>query len=69
MTPATERFRNEITGDVLELPPPNILGQGVVKLNGTIVERVLYSDESMMITLQNGSMLTAEEWSKYIVEC
>ena len=61
------KLRNERTGDVLSVPPPGPLGDSVVLLNGEVVERVLYGDDS--ITLGNGIMFkTGEGFAKYIVE-
>ena len=49
------RLKNNLTGDVLSVPPPGPLGDSVVLLNGQVVERVLYSDNGDgLITLGNG---------------
>jgi hypothetical protein len=62
-------FRNDLTGDVLDVPPPNYLGEGVVRLNGVVVERVLYSDESESVTMEDGKQFSSQGWAKHIVEC
>jgi len=62
------KLKNERTGDVIELPPPNALGQGVVKFNERIVERCLYSDENETVTLADGRTFHAgSEWAAFIV--
>lgn len=63
------RFRNERTGDVLEVPPPNEIGESVVLLNGAVIERVLYSDVGDgSVTLGDGRVFAAgEEFAAYIV--
>jgi len=51
------RMMNRYTGDILELPPPNKLGESVIVLNGKVVEHVLYSDvNGGSITLGDGTM-------------
>lgn len=62
------KMRNEITGDVLEMPPPNSIGEAVVLLNGRIIERVLYSDATNSVTVGDGRMFAAgQEFAKYLV--
>lgn len=48
------RLVNHITGDVLETPPPNELGEGVVLLNGVVIERAIFCDEDNSVTLGDG---------------
>jgi hypothetical protein len=61
-------LRNNITGDVLEVPPPNQTGDSVVKLNGEIIERVRYSDDPKYIATQSGLMFTrGDEWAAHLV--
>ena len=63
------RLQNNLTGDVLEMPPPNALGQAVIKINGIVVERVLFSDENGgRATLGDGRTFDAgQEFSRYVV--
>lgn len=56
------------TGDVLEMPPPDFMGNGVVIFNGRIVERVFYSDSEWAITIGDGRHFTIKEWTQYIGE-
>lgn len=54
------RFVNAISGDVVELPPPNELGEAVVILNGVVIERALFSDaDGGSVTLGDGRRFTA----------
>jgi hypothetical protein len=64
------RLKNEVTGDVLEVPPPNSLGESVIILNGLTVEHVLYSDENGgSVTLGNGEMFRpGGGFADYLVE-
>lgn len=63
------RLRNEITGDVLEVPPPNQMGESVVLLNGQVIERVLYCDETMSVTLGDGRKFSrGGDFANYLVE-
>lgn len=63
------RLKNEITGEVLELPPPNALGQSSIILNGVAIESVLYSDENGgTVTLGDGRMFRAgSEFSSHVI--
>lgn len=62
-------LRNDYTGDVLEIPPPNELGESVIRFNGRVVEAVLYSDENGgSATTGDGRMFTIKEWPAYLVE-
>jgi len=56
-------------GDVLELPPPNQMGESVVVLNGEILDRVLYSDlDGGSVTTGDGKKFRAgDEFSQYLV--
>jgi hypothetical protein len=57
------------TGDVLELPRPGELGDSVVRFNGRVVERVLYTDDPYSVTLGSGRAFTdPKEFSAYIFE-
>jgi len=61
-------LRNDITGDVLEVPPPDFLGASVVRFNGRVVETVLYSDEGGgSATTGDGRVFTIKEWPAYLV--
>jgi hypothetical protein len=63
------KLSNKRTGDVLELSPPNVLGEGVVKLNGCIVERCLYSDENGgSVTLPDGRKFYGTAWAEFLIE-
>ncbi len=61
-------LRNEITGDTLEVPPPDYLGASCVLFNGKEVETCLYSDATNSVTTGKGIMFTPEGWSKYLQE-
>lgn len=63
------RLKNMITGDVLELPPPNELGQGTILLNGVVVERLLWSDaDGGSVTLLDGRMFPvgSKDFNDYV---
>lgn len=62
------KLLNAQTGDVLEVPPPDSLGISVVRFNGRVVERVLYSDVTGSATTEDGRTFTPSEWSAYIVQ-
>lgn len=63
------RLRNEVTGDILEVPPPDELGTSVVRFNGRVVETVLYSDVTNTATLGDGRVFGASgEFADYLVE-
>lgn len=62
------KFRNDRTGDIMEIPPPNKLGESVVKFNGRVVEHVLYSDTDNSATLGDGRKFTSDEWAKFLTE-
>lgn len=66
------KLRNEITGDILEVPPPDMLGASFVRFNGRIVETVLYSDnDGGSVTTVNGPIIRVfrdQEFSAYLVE-
>ena len=64
------KLRNDITGDVLEVPPPDAMGESVILFNGSVVERVLYSDEGEgSVTLGNGRVFAAgNSFADYLVE-
>ncbi|HWQ54837.1 MAG TPA: hypothetical protein VN442_14215 [Bryobacteraceae bacterium] len=64
------RFRNNITGDVLELPPPDALGASVVLFNGAEVESALYSDaDGGSVTLGDGRRFhSIDDWVAYVIE-
>ena len=61
MKSADYTFKNELTGDVVEVPPPDKEGRSVVKLNGEIIEQVTYSDE-------DGGYATTADGRKFVVE-
>ena len=62
-------LRNDRTGDVLEVPPPDALGASVIRFNGRVVETVLYSDEdSGSATTGDGRVFTIEQWSAYLIK-
>jgi hypothetical protein len=62
-------FRNDETGDVIEVPPPNFTGRSVIRFNGKVVERVTYSDlEGGSVTTEDGRIYTSKEWPQYLVE-
>lgn len=54
-------LRNKLTGDVLEVPPPDEFGVSVVRFNGRVVERCIYSDETDTVTLSDGRSFTSPE--------
>lgn len=63
------KMKNEITGQVLEVPPPDELGHSVILLDGKVIESVLYSDESNSVTLGNGIVFRSPGgFAKYVVE-
>jgi hypothetical protein len=63
------KFGHKETGDVLEVPPPDLTGRAVVRFNGRTVERVLYSDDDGgSVTTQDGRIFSGEEWTAYLVE-
>ncbi len=65
------KMKNNLTGDVVEVPPPDNRGNSVVLFNGRIVERVTYSDlpEDSAVTTEGGKVFsTGDEWATYLVE-
>jgi hypothetical protein len=62
------RLINERTSDVLEVPPPDESGAGVVKFNGRVVARCLYSDVTGSVTLGDGRCFGPDTWAKFIIE-
>jgi hypothetical protein len=59
------KFQNNITGDVLEVPPPDEAGRAVVLLNGQVLERVVYGEDS--VTLEDGRTFpSGAEFAKYL---
>jgi len=63
------RLQHKVSGDVLEVPPPDWRGYGVVRFNGRIVEKVLYSDkDGGTTTTEDGRVFHGEEWALYLVE-
>ncbi len=63
------KLRNNKTGDVLEVPPPDSLGASVINFNGRIVEHVLYSDDgSGSATIGDGRTFTIKQWTEYLLE-
>lgn len=62
------KFKNQITGDVLEVPRPNRLGQSVILLNGAVIEQVLYSDVDNSVTLGDGRQFSAgKDFASYLL--
>jgi hypothetical protein len=63
------KMQNTITGDVLELPPPDSLGQASILLNGHVFETALFSDAcGGTVTLGDGRMFKAgDEFANYLV--
>ena len=63
------KMQNDITRDVIDVPPPDQTGRSVVRFNGKIVERVTYSDlDGGSVTTDEGHILTSEQWSDYLVK-
>jgi hypothetical protein len=63
------KLQNKATGDILEVPPPDQLGAAVVRLNGRIVERCLYSDAAGgSVTLGDGRVFSTSAWPAYLIE-
>lgn len=62
------RFKNENTGDVIDVPRPDILGNGSVRFNGRVVERVTYSDIDASVTLSDGRKFYNNEFAEYLVK-
>lgn len=64
------KMQNPVTGDVLELPLPNEIGEAVVLLNGVVVERALFSDApgSPAVTLGNGqTFVSGNDFADYLM--
>ena len=64
------KLKNDRTGDVLEVPPPNELGESVVILNRKVVEWVLYSDvgEGLITTGSGREFPHGEGFAEYLVD-
>ena len=63
------KLQNTQTGDILEIPRPDEIGQSVVLLNGNIVARVLYSDDNGgSVTMEDGRMFTINQWVSYVAD-
>ncbi len=64
------KLKNNLTGDILEVPPPDSLGSSVVKFNGRIVEQCLYSDANGgTITTGEGKVFAShEDWTEYLID-
>lgn len=59
-------LKNKMSGDVLEVPPPDSLGHSVVKLNGIEIESVFYGEVG--ITLGSGRTFPdGDEFATYLV--
>jgi hypothetical protein len=57
------KIRNAISGDVLECPPPNQIGETCVILNGVEIMQVLFSDAGGgTVTLGDGRQFSAGEY-------
>ena len=62
-------MRDERTGDIVEVPPPDEMGRGVVIFNGQVVERCEYSDsDGGFVKTDNGRIFRGKEWANHIVE-
>jgi hypothetical protein len=63
------RLKNLETGDMLEVPPPNIVGDSVIRFNGRVVERVTYSDADMSVTLGSGRRFdSGKNFAAFLIE-
>lgn len=63
-------LKNKFTGSVLELPPPNEMGESFIKLNGIVIERLLFSDnDGGSVTLGNGREFRggSPEFNHYVI--
>jgi len=68
------KFKNMVTDDVLEVPPP-YGGMSVVRFNGRIVERVFYAESPFnndadggTTTTEDGRVFRGAEWAEYLIE-
>ncbi len=63
------KLQNNRTGDTLEVPRPDRLGKSVVRFNGRVVEKVIYSDVGGgSVTTDDGRVFTVDAWSAYLIE-
>ena len=64
------KMQNAITGDVLELPPPDALGQASILLNGHVIGTALFSDENGgTVTMGDGRMFpSGDAFADHLVE-
>ena len=63
------KMQNAISGDILEVPMPNVHGESCVILNGVEILQVLYSDaKGGIIYLGDGRRFSAgEEFADFLV--
>lgn len=54
--------------EILEIPDPDFLGASVVRFQGRVVERLIYSDIHDSVTLADGRRFrTGEEFASYLI--
>lgn len=61
------KMQNKVTGDTIEIPPPDMAGHSVVLFNGRIVEHVTYSDNPPIILTASGHAFIENEFVDYLL--
>jgi len=61
------KWQHIVTGDIFELPPPDILGRSFILLNGEIVMRLTYKD-SDIVELEDGRIFNGAAFCDWVLE-
>lgn len=62
------RMRNNCTGDILELPPPDAFGRSAILLNGKVLHHLLFCDADSSVRLGDGRKINTSEFPSFIVD-
>jgi hypothetical protein len=62
------RFRDKRTGDVVELPPPDRLGDSCVIFNGKVVMKIRYADYPERTITEDGRIFFGTAWAAFVIE-
>ena len=60
--------RNEKTGCVLSIPPPDELGASTITLNGKVLHHLLFTDDGQVILGDGRIFKAGDEFAKFIVK-
>jgi hypothetical protein len=62
------RFEHKITGDIVELPPPDRLGDSCVIFNGKVVMKIRYADHPGRTITEDGRIFYGDAWAAFVTE-